>query len=62
MLIILVLGSHSRLFRDVFNRANSQLQQVFGMQMIELPKADRVTMRQKRGMSSLYIPSYLDIV
>lgn len=23
---------------------------VFGMQIVELPKAERVTMRQKRGM------------
>jgi hypothetical protein len=39
------------MFRDVFNRANSELMDVFGMQMIELPKAERVTMRQKRGTS-----------
>ena len=54
-----VLGSHRSLFRDVFTSANSQLQQVFGMQMVELPKAEKVTMRQKRGMSSRQFPSYL---
>lgn len=44
-----VLGTHSRMFRDVFLRANSDLMDVFGMQLVELPKADRVTVRQKRG-------------
>jgi NACalpha-BTF3-like transcription factor len=47
---VLVLGSHTRLFKDVFNRANTELMDVFGMQMVELPKAERVTMRQKRSM------------
>lgn len=48
-LIIIVLGSHTRLFKEVFSRANIELMDVFGMQMIELPKAERVTLRQKRG-------------
>lgn len=47
--ISLVLGSHSRLFKNVFQQANSDLMDVFGMQMAELPKAERVTIRQKRG-------------
>jgi hypothetical protein len=50
-LTIAVLGSHTRVFKDVFNRANAELMDVFGMQLVELPKAERVTMRQKRGMS-----------
>jgi hypothetical protein len=50
-LTVLVLGLHTRLFKDVFNRANAELMDVFGMQLVELPKAERVTMRQKRGMS-----------
>jgi hypothetical protein len=45
-----VLGSHTRLFKEVFNRANTQLMDVWAMQLIELPKADRVTVRQRRGM------------
>lgn len=45
-----VLGSHARLFKSVFDQANSELMDVFGMTMVELPKAERVTMRQKRGM------------
>jgi hypothetical protein len=51
MLMVVVLGSHTRVFKDVFNRANAELMDVFGMQLVELPKAERVTMRQKRGMS-----------
>ncbi|CAO2653278.1 Nn.00g026890.m01.CDS01 [Neocucurbitaria sp. VM-36] len=47
-----VLGSHARLFKEVFARANSELMEVFGMQMVELPKADRVTMRQKRAAAA----------
>ncbi|KAI4913450.1 uncharacterized protein J4E92_009799 [Alternaria infectoria] len=44
-----VLGSYTRLFKDVFSHANSQLMDVFGMQFVELPKADKVTLRQKRA-------------
>ncbi|KAF1843198.1 MAGE-domain-containing protein [Cucurbitaria berberidis CBS 394.84] len=44
-----VLGSHTRLFKEAFSRANGELMEVFGMQMVELPKADRVTTRQKRA-------------
>ncbi|KAH7371648.1 MAGE family-domain-containing protein [Pyrenochaeta sp. MPI-SDFR-AT-0127] len=47
-----VLGSHTRLFKEVFSSANSQLMEVFGMQMVELPKADRVTIRQKRAAAA----------
>ncbi|KAH8719155.1 MAGE family-domain-containing protein [Phaeosphaeriaceae sp. PMI808] len=47
-----VLGSHTRLFKDVFGRANSELMNVFGMQLVELPKAERVTMRQKRAAAA----------
>ena len=45
-----VLGSHARDFKDVFTEANRQLMDVFGMQLVELPKQERVTLRQKRGM------------
>jgi hypothetical protein len=55
-----VLGSHTRLFKEVFSRAQTELMDVFGMQMIELPKAERVTMRQKRGMS-LILANYYHI-
>ncbi|XPS81443.1 hypothetical protein M3J09_013380 [Ascochyta lentis] len=44
-----VLGSHARLFKPVFDQANSELMDVFGMAMAELPKGEKVTARQKRA-------------
>ncbi|KAH6633768.1 MAGE family-domain-containing protein [Boeremia exigua] len=44
-----VLGSHARLFKTVFDQANSELMDVFGMAMAELPRGERVTARQKRA-------------
>ncbi|KAF2637317.1 MAGE-domain-containing protein [Massarina eburnea CBS 473.64] len=43
-----VLGTHTRKFRAVFEAANSQLMDVFGMQMEELAKSENVTMKQKK--------------
>jgi hypothetical protein len=54
-LIATVLGSHTRLFKDVFAQAQSNLMDVFGMQLVELPKAEKVTLRQKRGMHLQYL-------
>ncbi|KAL1797194.1 hypothetical protein ACET3X_003800 [Alternaria dauci] len=47
-----VLGSYTRLFKDVFVEANSQLMDVFGMQFVELPRAEKVTLRQKRAAAA----------
>lgn len=47
-----MLGLHARMFKIVFDQANSELMDVFGMQFAELPKGEKVTARQKRGMSS----------
>jgi hypothetical protein len=44
-----VLGSHTRLFNDVFAHAQSSLMDVFGMQLVELPRGEKVTLRQKRS-------------
>lgn len=46
-----VLGVHSRQFRQVFDAANNQLLDTFGMEMVELPNKEKTTMRQKRGRS-----------
>jgi hypothetical protein len=40
------------MFKPVFDAANSQLMDVFGMQMVELPNREKVTAREKRGKSS----------
>ncbi|OCK84236.1 MAGE-domain-containing protein [Lepidopterella palustris CBS 459.81] len=44
-----VLGSHSRAFKPVFEEAQVLLKGVFGMEMTELPKAEKVTIQQKRA-------------
>jgi hypothetical protein len=45
-----VLGTaHSREFRAVFAEAQGMLRDTFGMEMVELPRQDRVTTQQKRG-------------
>lgn len=44
-----ILGSQSRQFQVVFDRAQVHLGEVFGMEMVELPNREKVTIRQKRG-------------
>lgn len=43
-----VLGSSSRAFKKVFEDANKQLQNVFGMTLTELPQKEKITTAQKR--------------
>ncbi|KAF3036247.1 hypothetical protein E8E11_000453 [Didymella keratinophila] len=47
-----VLGLHTRSFKSVFEQANSELMDVFGMQFVELPKGEKVTARQKRAAAA----------
>lgn len=47
-----VLGEHAsgaRQFRPVFDDAQRVLRDRFGMQMVELPLKDKVTVSQRRG-------------
>jgi hypothetical protein len=44
-----VLGQHSRQFRAVFAEAQNMLRDTFGMEMVELPRQDKVTLQQRRG-------------
>jgi len=44
-----VLGTQGRQFKKVFEEAQEQLRHVFGMQMVELPTKEKVTIREKRG-------------
>lgn len=37
------------MFKPVFQEAQLQLMDVFGMQMVELPARERVTLAQRRG-------------
>ncbi|KAF2198285.1 MAGE-domain-containing protein [Delitschia confertaspora ATCC 74209] len=44
-----ILRTHARSFKDIFNTAQYQLQDTFGMQMEELPNREKVTVKQRRG-------------
>ncbi|KAI9849427.1 MAG: hypothetical protein M1837_004046 [Sclerophora amabilis] len=44
-----VLGQHSRQFKPVFEGAQRQLRDVFGMEMVELPLKEKVTISQRRA-------------
>jgi hypothetical protein len=45
-----VIGLHKTAkFKDVFDAANSQLMDTFGMMLVELPNKEKVTIREKRG-------------
>ncbi|TKA61998.1 hypothetical protein B0A55_10248 [Friedmanniomyces simplex] len=47
-----VLGSAGRQFKPVFDQAQLQLRGVFGMEMVELPEKEKVTVAQKRAAKS----------
>lgn len=49
-----VLGSQGRQFKAVFERAQTDLQAVFGMELRELPAKDKVTLQQRRGEIVLF--------
>lgn len=45
-----VLGSNnSRKFKEVWIKAQGSLRDVFGMEMVELPVKEKVTLQQRRG-------------
>lgn len=44
-----VLGSQGRQFKKVFEQAQTELCAVFGMEMVELPAREKVTLQQRRG-------------
>ena len=49
-----VLGEGaSRQFKHVFDGAQKELLNTFGMQLLELPVKEKVTVSQKRGMLNL---------
>ena len=44
-----VLGAQTRQFKTVFAQAQQHLNTVFGMEMVELPMREKVTIQQKRA-------------
>jgi hypothetical protein len=51
-----VLGTNSRAFKEVFQRAQHELELVFGMRLVELPVKERVTLQQRRGKEGTFPP------
>jgi melanoma-associated antigen len=47
---VLGTGSGAKVFKNVFNTAQMQLRSVFGMELVELPGREKVTLQQKRGI------------
>lgn len=46
-----VLGNNARSFKRVFDGAQDQLREVFGMEMSELPTKEKRTLKEKQSMS-----------
>ncbi|KAI9883680.1 MAG: hypothetical protein M1823_004562 [Watsoniomyces obsoletus] len=44
-----VLGQHGRQFKEVFKAAQVELRSTFGMEMVELPMREKVTISQRRA-------------
>jgi hypothetical protein len=49
----LVIGKQRGAFKRTFEAAQKQLRSKFGMEMVELPAREKVTMKEKRGQSAL---------
>ncbi|KAL1974014.1 hypothetical protein VTN31DRAFT_5574 [Thermomyces dupontii] len=47
----------TRQFRTVFDRAQQELRALFGMQMVELPAKEKVTIRERRAAQRVEKPS-----
>ncbi|KAK5173933.1 uncharacterized protein LTR77_002614 [Saxophila tyrrhenica] len=46
---VLGSGNGAKTFKTVFNTAQHQLRMVFGMEMVELPGKEKITLQQKRA-------------
>lgn len=49
-----MFGKNKAFFKTVFENAQDQLRHDFGMEMVELPLKEKVTLKERRGMSSLH--------
>jgi hypothetical protein len=56
-LIKIVLAKQRVPFKKVFELAQVQLKTVFGMEMVELPAREKVSLKEKRGMLNTYSTS-----
>ncbi|KAK4634736.1 hypothetical protein CLAFUW4_00346 [Fulvia fulva] len=44
-----VLGAHGRQFKAVFAQTQAHLREVFGMELVELPAKEKITLQQRRA-------------
>jgi melanoma-associated antigen len=50
-----VLGTNTRQFKLVFERAQNMLGDTFGMKLEELPVGEKVTLQQRRSIFSVSV-------
>lgn len=56
-----VLEGHARQFNMIFKEAQVMLKEVWGMEMVELPKQEKYTLAKKRGtLNHLMSPIWTD--
>lgn len=60
MLIAAVIGKQRGRFKSTFNAAQHQLRTKFGMEMVELPVREKVTLKERRGTVTI-LTSYTDL-
>jgi hypothetical protein len=48
-----VLGSQSRMFKEVFEQSQKELRRVFGMELIELPMREKTKLSQRRAAQDM---------
>ncbi|KAL7268520.1 hypothetical protein RUND412_008856 [Rhizina undulata] len=48
-----VLGHHGRMFNDIFDMAQRELQRVFGMALVELPAREKTKLSQRRAATNV---------
>lgn len=53
---MIVLGEHSRAFKEIFNLAQGRLRDVFGMELRELPIREKVTLQERRQGNATSFP------
>jgi hypothetical protein len=51
-----VFGKHKVPFKQVFDEAQEQLRNKFGMEMIELPSKEKTTKKARIGKTTTLIP------
>lgn len=48
--LFVVLGTQGRMFKSIFDQAQRELREIFGMQLVELPMREKTKLSQRRGI------------